>query len=424
MKTSKTPVALAVALLLASPLAGAEEAADLKAEVERLKAQNQEILERLDATADMLENMQGGTAAAGGGHMAGQDVHSVAATGSLRDRTFGIHGTRGSTIIGGYGEMHYNNWNNRKPGGDDKKMMDFHRFIIFMGHEFNEKIRFWSEVELEHSLVEDTADGSNPGQITIEQAFLEFDLTPDMAARAGIMLIPVGFINETHEPPTFYGVERPNVAKYIIPTTWREGGAGLTGRFGQGFGYDVMVHTGLNVSGPDYKIRGGRTSVAEAPADNLAATARLNWTGVPGLLLGAAVQYQSDVTQGNDPQAGSATLVSAHLSWQVSRFTLRGVYADWSLSGDGPANAGADRQMGWYLEPSWKFTPKFGVFARYSEWDNTVNANTDTGYTESMAGFNYWPHENVVLKFDYQDQSAPDGENEYDGFSLGIGYMF
>ena len=430
MKRRKIPVALGFALALASPLAAAaDETESLKSEVEQLKEQNRIIMERLEATADMLESMQGGSPTTAAGTSGAGHDHAMLGTGTtMRDRTFGIHGSSGNTTVGGYGELHYNNWTNKSsdPGAEDVKEIDLHRFILFMGHEFTDRIRFWSELEVEHAYVKDTSSGSVPGEVSIEQAFLEFDLTPDLAARAGVLLIPVGFINETHEPPTFYGVERPNVEKYIIPTTWREGGAGLTGRFGQGFSYDVLAHSGLMVSAPDYKIRGGRTGAGEAPADDLAATARLNWAGMPGLQLGVAGQYQSDITQGTDPQAGSATLLSGTLVWQVSRFTLRGLYATWRLSGNGPRSAGADEQTGWYLEPSWLVTPKLGVFARYSEWDNSVNSPFGpTDYAQIDAGFNYWPHENVVLKFNYQDQSAPTAtDDEYDGFSLGVGYMF
>ena len=321
--------------------------------------------------------------------------------------------------------MHYNNLGNQTAGGSDKKEMDFHRFILFMGHEFSDRIRFWSELEVEHAVIKDTTDGSNAGEVAIEQAFLEFDLNDDTAARAGIILVPVGLLNETHEPPTFYGVERNNVEKYILPTTWREGGASLVGRFADSFSYDLAVHTGLQVSSSnDYAVRSGRMGVSEAPANDLAATARLNWVGMPGLVVGAAIQRQSDITQGSDSSAGSATLLSAHLVWQVSQFTLRSVYATWDLSGSGPASVGADEQTGWYVEPSWKFTPEFGVFARASQWDNQVNSGTDTQYDQIDVGFNYWPHENVVLKVDYQDQSAPNGENEYDGINLGVGYQF
>ncbi len=427
MKTRKPPIALALSLMLASPLA-AQADTDLKAEVERLKAQNREILERLDATAELLESGRAGQPV--GTTEAGPHDHAMPTTGSMRQRTFGIHGRTGSTLIGGYGEMHYNNLEQKDSGSpkSDKKAMDFHRFILFMGHEFSERIRFWSELEVEHAYLNDNNDGSGdtaPGEVSVEQAFLEFDLNDNTSARAGILLIPVGFINETHEPPTFYGVERNNVAKNIIPTTWREGGAGLTGRFGQGFSYDLLVHTGLKTSGSsNYAVRKGRTGVGAAPADNLAVTARLNWVGMPGLLVGGAVQRQTDITQGTDANAGAATLLSGHFSWQTGPFQLLGVYATWSLDGSGPATAGADRQTGWYVEPSWKVTPKFGVFARYSTWDNQVNSGTDTAYSQRDIGFNYWPHENVVLKFDYQDQSTPTGSAEYDGINLGVGYMF
>ncbi len=422
---SKTRTALVSATLLIGPLlASAAESDPLKEEIENLKSQNKIIMERLEATADMLESLQSGQSRPATTTEVTHD-HSMAGKGALRDRTFGVHGTRGSTTIGAYGEMHYNNLKNKKAGGSDKKEMDFHRFILFMGHEFNEKTRFWSELEVEHAVIKDTDDGSNGGEVAIEQAFLEFDLTADTAVRAGIMLIPVGFINETHEPPTFYGVERNNVEKYILPTTWREGGTGLTGRFANSFSYDVVLHTGLQTSASNnYAVRKGRKGVSNAPASDLAMTARLNWIGVPGLVLGAAIQRQSDITQGTDSTAGAATLVSAHAAWQISRFTLRSVYASWNLNGSGPASVGADKQSGWYVEPSWKFSPQFGIFARSSSWDNRVNSGSDTSYSQVDVGFNYWPHEDVVIKFDYQDQKAPAGANEYDGFNVGLGYQF
>ena len=400
---------------LTSPvLADAGNEADLQQRIQDLEAKIEAMADMMDQGGAMMKKPAAGTTQA-------VHDHANAASGALRDRTFGIHGSRGSTTVGAYGEMHYSNLTDENGVEADKQEMDFHRFILFMGHEFNDRIRFWSELEVEHAYVEP----DEGGEVAIEQAFMEFDLNPDMAARAGIMLIPVGFINETHEPPTFYGVERNNVAKYILPTTWREGGAGLTGRFGDGFSYDLMVHTGLQTSaGSNYAVRKGRKGVGNAPASDLATTARVTWSGVPGLQLGVAAQYQSDITQGADATAGSATLFSPTISWQISQFTLRGVYATWSLDGSGPASIGADEQTGWYLEPSWKVNSKLGLFARVSTWDNQVNSNTDTEYSQWDVGFNYWPHEDVVLKVDYQNQSAPAGKAEYDGFNLGIGYQF
>ncbi|VAX12706.1 FIG01060344: hypothetical protein [hydrothermal vent metagenome] len=415
----KCTLTIMIAATLNLPTLALADTDSQQREIDALKIQNKLILERLDATAEMLESSSTGGATTDADHN-----HSVAAGDSLRNRTFGGHGSKGSTTIGGYGEMHYNNLDNKKIGGSDKKEIDFHRFILFMGHEFSDKIRFWSELEVEHAVIEDTPNGSNGGEVAVEQAFLEFDLNADMAARAGIILIPVGLLNETHEPPTFYGVERNNVEKYIIPTTWREGGVSLTGRFANSFSYDLAVHSGLQIAGNNYAVRGGRQGVSNAPANNLAATARVNWIGVPGLVIGAAIQQQTDISQGTDTNAGAASLVSTHVVWQISQFSLRGLYASWNLSGNGPAAVGADKQTGWYVEPSWKFTPKFGVFARSSQWDNRVNSGTDTQYNQFDVGFNYWPHEDVVLKFDYQNQSVPNGKNEFDGINLGVGYQF
>ncbi len=324
------------------------------------------------------------------------------------------------TYVGGYGELHYNNLQDQS-GDADKTEIDLHRFVLLFGHEFNEKTRFFSELELEHAIA---GDGEN-GAIEIEQAYIEHDLTEGLSGIAGVFLVPVGIINETHEPNTFYGVERNQVEKNIIPTTWRAGGLGLNGRSGKGWSWDAVVTSGLLTSDQNkYKPRKGRQQISEAIAKNGAATGRLKWTGLPGLELAASFQYQDDITQGKDPLAGSATLAETHAILERGAFGLRALYAQWSLDGDGPANLGADKQYGWYIEPSWRINRAFGLFARYEQWDNAANAVADNQYSQSMVGANYWLNEHVVFKFDIQDQKAPDGAKELDGFNLGVGYQF
>ncbi|MFV2005341.1 MAG: porin, partial [Gammaproteobacteria bacterium] len=270
--------------------------------------------------------------------------------------------TTSDTTVGGYGELHYNNLSNGK--GKDKKEMDFHRFVLFFGHRFNDKTRFFSELELEHSAIADTDDGSSPGSVSIEQAYVQFDLNDNTKANAGILLMPVGFINETHEPPTFYGVERNVINKYLIPTTWREGGASITGNFDSGISYDIVLHTGLDGG---TNIRKGRQKVAEANASNLASTARVKYTGITGLELGATLQYQDDMTQGTNKDIGSATMTEAHVRWNVSDLTLTALYLQWNIDVASTASAenlAKDVQNGGYIEASYKLTPKWGVFAR------------------------------------------------------------
>jgi len=326
----------------------------------------------------------------------------------------GNHGSAagaGDTHIGGYGELHYTNL-------DSGTQLDFHRFVLEFSHRFSDSIRLNAELELEHSV----ASHEDVGEVELEQAYVDFDLNERHTARAGLFLVPVGIINETHEPPTFYGVERNPVETFIIPTTWWEGGGGLNGELAPGIRYDLAITSGFNVatSGPDaYLIRGGRQEVAEAKADNLAYTARLRWTGMAGVELAGTVQFQEDVTQG--AANVSATLLEAHAVITQGPFGLRALYATWNLDGSGPAAVGRDEQRGWYIEPSYKIIPQVGVFARYNVWDNAAGGSGDTENKQTNVGINYWPHENVVLKADIQRQG---GAADDDGFNLGVGYQF
>lgn len=325
-----------------------------------------------------------------------------------------------STRVGGYGELHYRNLDDQH-GSSDKNEMDLHRFVLFFGHDFSPATRFFSELEVEHDL----ASKSGPGEVELEQAFIEHDLNDMLTVRGGVFLTPAGILNETHEPPAFYGVERNPVETNIIPSTWWEGGAGVTARLGNGFTLDGTVSSGLKTaSGDKYAVRKGRQKAAEAVAKDLAYTARLKWTDIPGLEIAGTLQYQSDITQSLDASAGAAWLSETHAVLNRGPFTLKALYAQWNLDGSGPKAAGADKQSGWYIEPSYKFSEQFGIFGRYNRWDNQAGDSADSKFSQVDVGVNYWPHPDVVVKLDYQNQSAPSGSTELDGFNIGIGYQF
>ena len=317
------------------------------------------------------------------------------------------------TSLGGYGELHYNNIKD----ADDK--VDFHRFVLFVNHEFNDRMRLFTELELEHSLVKDTDDGSNGGEVELEQAYIEFDLKDNLQAKGGLFLIPVGIMNETHEPNTFYGVERNSVEKEIIPTTWWEAGAALNGRNENGISWDFAIHSGLKAD-VDGKIRGGRQKVSNAKANDPAATARIRYTGINGLDLAATVQYQSNITQGSGEEA-SAVLIQTHAIYQVAETKLTALYATWDIDtfSDGP-----NEQTGYYVEASQKLNEKTGVFVRHEFWDNKAGDTADSGFNQQTLGVNYWPHEKVVLKADIFTQENEFDGSDKEGFNLGIGYSF
>ena len=104
-------------------------------------------------------------------------------------------------------------------------------------------------------------------------------------------------------------------------------------------------------------------------------------------------------------------------------FGLRALYARWDLDGPGPESVGADKQEGFYIEPSYRFNDKLGIFTRFNQWDNAAGNSTKSGKQQIDVGLNWWPHEDVVLKADYQFQDN-DNDKEQDGFNLGVGYQF
>ena len=453
---------LFLSLMIASGqvAAQADEVSVLKQQMRELQAQLKSMQEKLEAIdQDVEENKQAVEVTA-------EAVESYGSGSSFWDKT----------SMGGYGELHYNNLS-AEDSSNDKEQIDFHRFVLFFGHEFTDRLRFFSEVELEHSL----AGESQPGEVELEQAFIEYDFDQRNTARAGVFLLPIGILNETHEPPTFYGVERNTVENVIIPTTWWAGGVGFTHRTDNGFTIDLALHEGLKVparshvtrtvknndgeelftietnndrstiepieetvSSPELRFRSGRQKTAEADADDLAVTGRIKYTGIPGLELAASLQYQSDITQGDVGAVGrntvdSALLYETHIVYGRGAFGLRALYAGWDIDVDSqiddPGNPGNripnpiktedyDQQQGWYIEPSFKVTPNFGIFARY---EDVEGGRSRDEFDQWTVGFNYWLNESAVLKADFQDRehdNAGDSGRDFDGFNLGVGYEF
>ncbi|MDF1589015.1 MAG: porin [Gammaproteobacteria bacterium] len=385
-----------------------QQMAEVQQQNHDLKAENQSLKNKVDATEQTAREAS-----------ATAEALAVATEEAVKTASFNAN----KTSIGGYGELHYNNLEG-KNGAADKDEIDFHRFVLFFGHEFNDDLRFFSEFELEHSLVKDTSNGSNGGEVELEQAYIEYDINQQHRVKGGLFLMPVGIMNETHEPNTFYGTERNPVEKNIIPTTWWEGGVMFSGQLAQGLSYDLAATSGLNTNNANkYKVRSGRQKVSNAQAEDFAYTGRLKWTAIPGVELAVTAQYQDNMTQSQDPTAGSATLLETHAVIQQGDFGLRALYATWDLDGSGPKASGADEQTGWYIEPSYRINENFGVFARYNEWDNQAGNSTDSEYEQIDLGVNWWPHKDVVVKVDYQDQDAPAGK-EQDGINVGLGYQF
>jgi hypothetical protein len=373
--------------------------ADLKKENESLKGEVQDVAGSVDAVADATDE-------------------AIKAQVKLSNKT----------TIGGYGEMHFNNLRDQK-GDSHKDQIDFHRFVLFINHEFNDKMRLVTELELEHSL---SGDGK-PGEVELEQAYIQYDLTAKTSITGGLFLTPVGILNETHEPPTFYGVERNDVEKNIIPTTWWEGGAMVEHEFIDGLTANLSATSGLDSDGGSFKPRDARQKVAEAEAKTFAYNGRLKYTAIPGVEVAGTINFQDNFCQNEITGCGSATLYEGHVVYNKDNFGLRALYAWWDIDGSAVKDAGADEQYGYYVEPSYRFDDAIvmgqdiGIFARYAVWNNKDGSGggSENEYQQYNAGFNWWIDKDVVVKVDYQIQDVGSAiSSELDGLNVGLGYQF
>lgn len=369
-------------------------------------------------------------------------IEALAAELEAQKKPAGATGN-GNTTLGGYGEAYFK----RIDGSKDE--LDAYRLVLFIGHTFDDKVRFGSELEIEHAYVKDNdntctftdtdADGivdpaelvcgkaaTSQGYVAVEQLFLEYKYAQKHRAFAGQLLVPVGILNETHEPDTFYGVFRAPVEREILPGTWFETGVMFSGDIADGVSYDAMISSGLKGDGSK-AVKDMRQRGSKADASDLAWTARIKYTGLPGTELGLSVQQQKDMAQGTLASDLDGTLVAAHAAYNNGPFGLRALFAQWDINEAALAAGNKLRaeQGGWYVEPSFKVTESVGLFLRHSVWDNAAADAADSEWTDQAVGVNWWLHERAVVKADLQFRDDPNPANkDQDGFNLGIGFQF
>ncbi|MCK6439023.1 MAG: OprO/OprP family phosphate-selective porin [Planctomycetes bacterium] len=345
----------------------------------------------------------------------------------------------GETTVGGYGELHYNS----PQGAVDT--LDFHRFIFHITHRFDERLSFASEIELEHAFVK----GGN-GELELEQAHLTYRLLDNLDVRAGVLLLPMGYVNRYHEPPTFYSVERPEFSKNIVPTTWFESGIS----FGWTPTPDVRLEAG--VFGPldatKFKagdgVRSGRQKAFETKVNEPAYSGRLEYLGFQDLHLAGAFYIgnsnQTDASFGSARVTGvSGELVSFGQAYGLPENEVRIEAAMFTIDGNEDISTalGASipgRFWGFYIEdayqiygdPGMKEKNALFLFARFEYLRNQsdmngVVADPTKNREKIVFGAAFRPHPRVVFKMDYEWIDDRSGTiDPPDQWNLGIGYMF
>ncbi|NVK51454.1 MAG: hypothetical protein HWD85_00865 [Flavobacteriaceae bacterium] len=337
--------------------------------------------------------------------------------------------------VGGYAETHYN----RATGKNAK--LDVHRVVMLFGYKFNERTQFITELEFEHVK-----------EVYVEQAFLQYALTDNVNLRAGLMLVPMGIVNEYHEPTTFNGVERPSMDKSIVPTTWREIGLGVTGKFDEAsLRYQAYVFNGFTsqngskLLGGSNGFRNGRQKGAESNMNNLNFSAKLDYYGLPGLRLGLSGYFgrtQSDKSiEDIDGADVGIAMIGLDARYAYKRFTARGQFIHASVTDSEAYNNyyGSDlgsALQGWYVEGAYNLLSQekeqqlFG-FVRYEDFNThastagTLAQNLSYDRNELTFGLTWKVAQGAAFKADYQfKNNAAVGAKTVKQLNLGFGIWF
>jgi hypothetical protein len=402
----------------------------LNGDLERSKAEFKSAAEELQAAKAEAAPVPSPAAT-----VPAQEVVAVPSTSTQADPSAEIQ----NVPYAGYMETHVNH------DGLNPTTFDFHRFVLLFGHGFGDRIRFWSELEFEHAFVE---GGEESGELALEQAYLDFLIHPKLNFRAGMLLSPMGIINERHEPPSFNGVERPFVDTFIIPTTWFGSGGGFVGDLGKGFAYKAYLMTSLDATGfsAEEGFRGGRQNGFFENAQHMAPVVRLEYRGVPGLNLGTSFWTGQTGFNLRDIK-GQARIFEFDGRYRKGRFDWRGQFAANHLNNAAEINRALQRQTGvnpniaramrgFYLEGAAHLFPiefkhDLVTFYRYENFDTQYRM--PDGFlplkqfdrSAHIVGVTYYPYPDVALKFDYNFmRNASEVVRVPNRWNFGVGWWF
>lgn len=378
-----------------------------------------------------------------------------------------VYGGAKGVSLGGYGELVYHNYQEDTM----KDFADAYRFVVYAGYKYSDKVVLNTELEFEHggfknvggseTGVTPAVANSRTSEVYVEFMYLDFLVSKPLSFRTGLMLMPIGILNEYHEPTVYNGVLRPDVETNVIPTTWRDIGVMAYGEAGI-FKYNAAFMNGLRAdrfNGSSW-IRNGRQQGAEVNADGWAGVVRLNAAPMDGLNAGGTYyrgiaghgRGKDTEPLGANEKAGKVSLWEAHAEFKHKTVELKALYAKGTLEGNSALEAappgGVGKEVGgYYVEAAVDVLPhltsggdsSLTPFIRYEKYD--TNKKVFNGYRDSRqqrevrtAGVSFKPNPYVVLKADYQWRDTGSrlangkgtnlDENKVDQLNLGIGFIF
>lgn len=355
----------------------------------------------------------------------------------------GLIASNNATVVSGYGNARY-----EANTDNGQATVNLDRIVLFVGHKFNKKVSFFSELELEDAKIE---GGSPSGEISMEQAFIKMNYNKNNYFVAGLFIPRIGIINENHLPTTFSSNRRPFVEKYVIPATWRELGIGYYGTSTRiaGLNYTLALLNGLNCASFENgeAIRGGRFEGKDASASALALTGsilhyyknlRSQVSAYYGGSAGISNQDARNLNLKNGVFGTPVGLYEANVQYTAQHLHLKALgcliqIKDASKINNAFGNDTPEQVIGGYAEAGYKFTTKketaWMLFSRYEYMDlnqkvpdNTTRSNT-LNRQYIVSGITYQPAPGVLIKLDHTYQVDAD-QNKANYLNFGIGYSF
>lgn len=421
--------------------AGAQSNAEVLTELKRLREELQQVRGELDTLKRSSAPIA--TAAPASTPVPTQNTAVLAPAAQAQSAPAYI-GAGGGLNFSGYGEMTYKRPSNDPTGAE----ATLRRAVLGWAYRFDENTRLSAELEIENAIV----SAGDRGEVGLEQFYIEHDLSNNLTAKAGLFLMPVGFLNEVHEPTHFYGVNRNLVETSIIPTTWRELGLGLRGTTEAGLRWDAGLVTSFDLTKWDAASTDGQTSPLGAihqegqlaKAKDLAVYGALNYNGIPGLNFGASV-FTGGIGHkqvGFAAPSASLLLSEVHARWQPGKWDLSILAAagqfnnvdDLNATFAGQATPVPSNFSGAYAQAAYRLWQKgdysLAPFVRYEQLNTARGfSGLAMGLAPSIlpdtrawtVGANFYLNPQVVLKMDVQRYL---NDSNLDRFDLGIGFHF
>ena len=350
--------------------------------------------------------------------------------------------------IAGYGEIVYENYAKKlddKSRSSKTDKVDYLRNILYVGYKFNDWILFNSEIEFEHATTGEGAE--EKGEASVEFGYIDLMFSRKFNIRAGLILSPVGIINEKHEPTTFFGTLRPQIERSVIPTTWRANGVGFYGELIPSLNYRFYLMEGLNADGFEGKdgVREGRQGGSNAVAEKLALSGKIEYEFLNGPMIGTSF-YSGKSGQTTRDASGpldvKTNIFSVHGEYAWKSLEVRALFAQTTIGNTDSLSALNGETIGkklngWYVVAGYDLIPLISKTSTHylAPFIQYETLNTHAAVSESLtknrafnrstvtAGITYKPHPNVAFKWDFRN-NANEKKTGNDQWNLAINYIF